>query len=61
MIKIMAEMEICLFDQNETKRRSTSHKKDLLDFFQFFFLKFNVFSHFDLGIDLTSLKMTLNP
>ena len=50
-----------LFDQNDTKKRSTSHEKDVLHFFLFLFLEINVFLHFDLGIDLTTLKMTLNP
>ena len=45
-----------LFYQYETKKRSTSHEKDVLHFFLFFFLKFNVFFlHFDLWIDLKTL------
>ena len=43
------------------RARSTSHEKDVLHFFQFLFPKINIFLHFGLGIDLTTLKMTLNP
>ena len=43
------------------KKRSTSHEENALYFFLFFVLKTNVFLHFDLGIVLTTLKMTLNP
>ena len=50
-----------LFIQNDTKKRLTLHKKELLHFFLFFFPKIINFLHFDLGIDLTTLKMTLNP
>ena len=50
-----------LFIQNDTKNRLTSHEKDVLHFFLFFFLKIKGFLHFDLGIDLTTLKITLNP
>ena len=46
-----------LFNQNDTKKGLTSHEKDLLHFFLFFFLKINVFLLFD----LTTLKMTFNP
>ena len=35
-----------LFNQNDTKRRLTSHEKNLLHFFLFFFLQINVFFRF---------------
>ena len=50
-----------LFNQNDTKKRTTSHEKDLLHFFLFFLPKIIVFFYFNRGIDLMTLRMTLNP
>ena len=43
-----------LCNQNDTKKRSTSHEKEILHFFLFFFLKKNV-SH------ILTLELTLRP
>ena len=43
-----------LFNQNDTKKRSTSHEKNVLHFFLFFFLKINVFH-------ILTLELTLRP
>ena len=50
------------YHQNSIKKRLFSQKtrqKDVLHFFLFCFEK-NIFLHFDLGHDLSTLKMTLD-
>ena len=50
-----------LFNQNDTKKKSTSHEKDLLHFFLFSLLRINVFYILTLELTLElTLKITLN-
>ena len=44
-----------LYNQNDTKKKSTSHEKDVLHFFLFFFLKINGFFY------ILTLEFTLRP
>ena len=48
-----------LFNQNDTKKRSASYEKTFYISSYFSFSNF-FFLHFDEGIDITTLKMTLN-